>query len=74
MVLLGHVVRARGIATNLATVAAVGHWPTPANVNELRSFLGLASYYRRFVRDFATIASLLHRLIDEEWLFNWADT
>lgn len=41
---------------------AVEDWPTPTNVRELKSFIGLASYYRRFVRGFSCIASPLFRL------------
>uniref|UniRef100_A0A669DN06 ribonuclease H n=1 Tax=Oreochromis niloticus TaxID=8128 RepID=A0A669DN06_ORENI len=62
---LGHVISAKGIATDSAKVAAVRDWPTPSNVKELRSFLGLASYYRQFIKGFATIASPLHRLTDK---------
>ena len=42
-------------------VAAVCSWPTPTNVSELKSFLGLASYYRRYIPQFADIANLLHQ-------------
>ncbi|CAI5685570.1 unnamed protein product [Oreochromis niloticus] len=70
---LGHVISAQGIATDSAKVAAVRDWPTPSNVKELRSFLGLASYYRQFIKGFATIASPLHRLTDKGQPFGWGD-
>ncbi|XP_042073272.1 uncharacterized protein LOC121813519 [Haplochromis burtoni] len=70
---LGHVISARGVATDPAKVAAVRDWPTPSNVQELRSFLGLASYYRWFIKGFATMASPLHRLTDKGQLFGWGD-
>ncbi|CAI5642673.1 unnamed protein product [Oreochromis niloticus] len=70
---LGHVISAQGIATDSAKVAAVRDWPTPSNVKELWSFLGLASYYHRFIKGFATIASPLHRLTDKGQPFGWGD-
>ncbi len=70
---LGHVVSESGVATDPAKVAAVRDWPPPTNISELRSFLGLASYYRRFVRDFATIASPLHQLTNKGRRFGWSE-
>ncbi|KAJ8408112.1 hypothetical protein AAFF_G00263400 [Aldrovandia affinis] len=55
---------AGGVSTDLSKIAAVHDWPIPTNVSDLRSFLGLASYYHRYVQDFTTIASPLHRSID----------
>ena len=54
---LGHVITKEGISVDPAKIAAVVDWPRPSNVTELRSFLGMAGYYQRFVKDFARIAS-----------------
>ena len=59
---LGHVVSKDGIATDQAKIDRVRDWPVPCSVKEVRSFLGLCSYYRRFVKHFATVASPLHQL------------
>ncbi|KAJ8379426.1 hypothetical protein SKAU_G00002040 [Synaphobranchus kaupii] len=70
---LGHVVSAHGVATDPAKVAAIRDWPNLANVSELRSFLGLASYYRHCIQGYATITSPLHRLTEKGRPFNWDD-
>ena len=60
---LGHTVSAHGIATDDDKVSSVKNWPVPSTLKELRAFLGFASYYRRFVKDFAKIAGPLHHLV-----------
>lgn len=60
---LGYTVSGAGIATSEGKINAVSSWPTPRTLRELRSFLGFASYYRRFVDGFAKIAQPLNRLV-----------
>ena len=68
---LGHIVSDKGVATDPAKTAQVAKWPTPSSQKEVQQFLGLASYYRRFVKDFATIAKPLHRLTEKTMDFKW---
>ena len=60
---LGHVISSKGVSTDPAKIEAVAQWQRPCNVSELRSFLGFASYYRRFVEGFAQLAGPLHKLV-----------
>ena len=62
---LGHVISQGGMSTGPSKVLAVADWLRPTTVTELRSFLGFASYHRRLMRDFAKLATLLHRLVAE---------
>ena len=60
---LGHVVSKEGIKTDPDKIQALKDWPVPTNVNDLRKFLGFASYFRRFVPGFSQIAKPLHSLL-----------
>ena len=60
---LGHVLSANGISTNPEKVEKVITWPVPKNIKEVQSFLGLASYYRQFIKIFAEKAQCLHELV-----------
>ena len=60
---LGHILSAKGISANPEKVEKVRTWPVPKNIKEVQSFLGLASYYRRFIDKFAEKARCLHELV-----------
>ena len=60
---LGHILSAKGISVNPEKVEKVRTWPVPKNIKEVQSFLGLASYYRRFIDKFAEKARCLHELV-----------
>ena len=73
MVFLGHVVSKDDIQVDPKKIEAIIDWPRPTTVTEVRSFLGLAGYYRRFVKDFSKIAAPLTRLTQKNVRFNWTD-
>jgi hypothetical protein len=68
---LGHIISANGVGTNPEKVKDVQNWPMPTSVREVRGFLGLASYYRRFVKSFGIIAKPLTELLTKGNLFVW---
>ena len=68
---LGHIVCGKGISPNAMNVAKVQQWPVPQTVKEVRQFLGLASYYRRFIPQFAKVANPLTNLTRKETSFKW---
>ncbi|XP_051141302.1 uncharacterized protein LOC127258494 [Andrographis paniculata] len=68
---LGHVVSGKGISVDPSKVAAISDWPRPTNQSEVRSFLGLAGYYRRFVLDFSRVAKSLTNLLKNDTMINW---
>ena len=62
-----------GILVDPSKIKAVKNWPRPASVSKVRSFLGLASYYRRFVEGFSKIAVPLIELTRKSMRFSWLD-
>ena len=66
---LGHVVSRNGIEVDPKKMQAVQNWPVPTKEKEVRSFLGLASYYSRFIPGFATLAAPLHGLTKKDAIF-----
>ena len=71
---LGHVVLASGVSVDLGKVEDVMSWERPKSVFEIRSFLGLATYYRRFIQDFSWLAAPMTRLTRKEVKFVWDDS
>ena len=70
---LGHVVSKAGVQVDPKKIEAITEWPRPTTVTEVRNFLGLAGYYRRFVKDFSRIAAPLTRLTQKNVKFVWTD-
>jgi len=68
---LGHLVTPTGLKTNPRLVEAVKAFPTPNRAKGVRQFLGLASYYRKFIPQFAKVAQPLHNLTCDQVVFSW---
>ncbi|KAG8472933.1 hypothetical protein CXB51_035052 [Gossypium anomalum] len=70
---LGHVVFASGIRVDPSKISAVLNWKPPRSLTEVRSFLGLTGYYRRFVKGFSMIATPITKLLQKDVKFEWSE-
>ena len=70
---MGHVVSASGIRVDSSKISAILNWKPPRNITEVRSFLGLAGYYRRFVKGFSMIATPMTKLLQKYIKFEWTE-
>ena len=73
MKFLGHTISSEGIAVDPSKVQEVMDWKPPTSVHQIRSFLGLAGYYRRFIPDFSRIAKPMTELLKKGAKFVWDD-
>ena len=71
---LGHVISDKGIAVDPKKIEIIMNWPTPKNVGHVRSFLGLATFFRRFCKHFSTIAHDLHALLHKDKPWEWGQS
>ncbi|GJW61574.1 putative reverse transcriptase domain-containing protein [Tanacetum coccineum] len=70
---LGHVIDCRGIHVDTAKIESIKDWASPKTPTEIRQFLGLASYYRRFIEGFSKIAKSMTKLTQKGVKFDWGD-
>jgi hypothetical protein len=71
MEFLGYVITANGVKTDPRKIECIKQWPTPKNVSEVRSFLGLCSYYRKFIMGYSHLARSLIKLTEKNTRFLW---
>ncbi|GJZ41962.1 hypothetical protein Tco_0588848 [Tanacetum coccineum] len=69
---LGHIISGQGVEMDPKKINAVRFWPVPTNQRQVRGFLGLAGYYRRFIKDYATVAAPLTSLLQKHG-FQWGE-
>ena len=70
---LGHLITEDSLSMDPEKVKTVQEWPTPTNVTEVRSFVGLCSYLRKFIARFSTICKPLHKLTEKGHKFVWTE-
>ncbi|GFS37940.1 retrovirus-related Pol polyprotein from transposon 17.6 [Nephila pilipes] len=70
---LGHIISAESVRIYPENISAIKDWSCPEDVHQLRSFLGLCTYYRKFVKGFSSISRLLHKLTEAKQKLFWTD-
>ena len=68
---MGHIVSEEGILVDLEKIEAIMNWPTPRIVTDVRSFMGLAGYYRRFIEGLSKVAQPINSLKRKGMIFEW---
>src|SRR5258708_22857893 len=70
---LGHWVAADGIRVNPEKLTAIVDWPIPTTVKDVRAFLGISGYYRKFIQNYSKVAAPLTELLKDEQRFKWGE-
>ena len=68
---MGHIISDEGISVDLEKIQAIMNWPTLRNVTDVRSFMGLAGYYRRFIEGFSKVAHPINYFQNKGIKFEW---
>jgi hypothetical protein len=68
---LGHVISHQGFSTDPKKIEAMANWPPPTDVKQLRGFLGLPGYYRKFIKNYGLLSQPLSDLLKKDTLFHW---
>jgi len=72
-IVLGHIFSSKGIEVDKSKIKLIANLPTPKSVKDVRSFLGHAGFYRRFIKDFSVISKPSCNLLTKDTVFEWTE-